>query len=40
VTKLKVKIRDVLAAEGVKPPTGYGLFTVKEVQWLSSRECI
>jgi transposase len=36
VTKLKVKIRDVLAAEGVKPPTGHGLFTAKGVEWLQS----
>jgi transposase len=35
VTKLKVKIRDALAYEGVKSPTGYGLFTVKGVEWLS-----
>jgi transposase len=34
VTKLKVKIRDTLAYEGIKPPTGYGLFTVKGVEWL------
>jgi len=34
VTKLKVKIRDVLAYEGIKPPTGYGLFTAKGVEWL------
>ncbi len=34
VTKLKIKIRDALAAEGVKPPSGYGLFTVKGVEWL------
>ena len=33
-TKLKVKIRDVLAYEGVKPPTGHGLFTKKGVDWL------
>jgi len=32
--KLKVKIRDVLAYEGVKPPTGHGLFTRKGVKWL------
>jgi transposase len=36
VTKLKVKIRDVLAYEGVKPPAGYGLFTVKGVEWMRS----
>jgi transposase len=36
VTKLKVKIRDVLAAEGVKTPEGYGLFTAKGVEWLRS----
>ncbi len=30
-TKLKVKIRDVLAYEGIKPPTGHGLFTKKGV---------
>jgi transposase len=34
VTKLKVKIRDVLAAEGVKTLEGYGLFTAKGVEWL------
>jgi transposase len=34
VTKLKVKIRDSLAYEGAKPPTVYGLFTVKGVEWL------
>jgi transposase len=33
-TKLKVKIRDVLAYEGAKPPTGHGLFTKKGVDWL------
>jgi len=33
-TKLKVKIRDILAYEGVKPPTGHGLFTRKGVEWL------
>ena len=33
-TKLKVKIRDVLAYEGVKPPTEYGLYTRKGVDWL------
>ena len=32
VTKLKVKIRDALAAEGVKPPSGYGIFTAKGVE--------
>jgi transposase len=36
VTKLKVKIRDVLAAEGVKTPEGFGLFTAKGVEWLRS----
>jgi transposase len=36
VTKIKVKIRDILAVEGVKPPTGYGLFTAKGVEWLRS----
>jgi transposase len=35
VSKLKVKIRDVLAYEGIKPPTGYGLFTRKGVDWLN-----
>jgi transposase len=35
-TKLKVKIRDILAYEGVKPPEEYGLFTRKGVEWLSS----
>jgi len=33
-TKLKVKIRDVLAGEGVKPPGEYGLHTRKGVEWL------
>jgi transposase len=33
-TKLKVKIRDVLAFEGVKTPEGFGLFTRKGVEWL------
>lgn len=33
-TKLKVKIRDVLAYEGVKPSKEYGLFTGKGVEWL------
>jgi transposase len=32
--KLKVKIRDILAYEGVKPPEGHGLFTRKGVDWL------
>jgi transposase len=36
VTKLKVKIRDTLAIEGVKPPTGHGLFTAEGVEWLRS----
>jgi len=36
VTKFKVKIRDVLAYEGIKPPTGYGLFTGKGVEWMRS----
>jgi len=36
VTKFKVKIRDVLAYEGIKPPTGYGLFTEKGVEWMRS----
>ena len=35
-SKLKVKIRDVLVYEGVKPPEGYGLFTRKGVEWLRS----
>ena len=30
VTKLKVKIRDALAAEGVKPPSGHGLSPRRE----------
>jgi transposase len=34
VTKLKVKIRDIMAYWGVKPPEGYGLFTRKGVEWL------
>ncbi len=34
VTKLKVKIRDTLAYEGIKPPTGFGLYTIKGVEWL------
>jgi len=33
-TRLKVKIRDVLTYEGIKPPTGHGLFTRKGVGWL------
>ena len=33
-TKLKIKIRSVLAYEGVKPPKGYGLFTRRGVEWL------
>ena len=33
---MKVKIWDVLAVEGVKPPTGHGLFTAKGVDWLRS----
>ena len=33
-TKLKVKIRDVLAYEGIKPPGVYGLYTRKGVDWL------
>jgi len=32
--KLKVKIRGVLAYEGVKPPGHHGLFTRKGVEWL------
>ncbi len=32
--KLKVKIRDILAYEGVKPPTGHDLFTRKGVERL------
>jgi transposase len=35
VTKLKVKIRDALTAEGVRPPEGFGLFTAKGVEWLN-----
>jgi hypothetical protein len=34
VTKLKVKIRDVLAYEGIKLPEGYGLFTRKGIALL------
>jgi transposase len=34
VSKLKVKIRDIMAYWGVKPPEGYGLFTRKGVMWL------
>jgi len=34
--KLKVKIRDILAYEGVKPPEGHGLFTRKGVEWLKN----
>ena len=34
VSKLKVKIRDIMAYEGVKPPEGYGLFTKKGTEWL------
>jgi transposase len=36
VTKFKVKIRDTLAYEGIKPPTGYGLFTAKGAEWMRS----
>jgi transposase len=32
--KLKVKIRSILTYKGLKPPTGYGLFTVKGREWL------
>ena len=32
--KLKVKIRDALAFEGIKPQAGHGLFTKKGVDWL------
>ena len=35
-TKLRVKIRDALAYEGVKPSAGYGLFTARGVEWLHS----
>ena len=34
--KLKVKIRSVLTYEGIKPPSGHGLFTLKGVEWLRS----
>ena len=34
-SKLKVKIRDILVYEGIKPPEGYGLFTRKGVEWLN-----
>jgi transposase len=32
--KLKTKIRSTLTYEGVKPPTGHGLFTRKGKEWL------
>ena len=32
--KLKTKIKSSLTYEGIKPPTGYGLFTRKGVDWL------
>jgi hypothetical protein len=31
-TLLKAKIRDALAYEGIKPPTGFGLFTRNGVE--------
>ena len=35
-SKLKVKIRAILTINGIKPPSEYGLFTVKGVEWLHS----
>ena len=35
-SKLMVKIRGVLAYEGLKPPEEYGLFTRRGVEWLQS----
>jgi len=32
--KLRVKIKNLLTYEGVKPPAEYGLFTQKGVEWL------
>jgi len=34
--KLKVKIKSVLTYEGIEPPSGHGLFTLKGVEWLHS----
>lgn len=34
--KLKVKIKSVLAYEGIKPPSDHGLFTLKGIEWLRS----
>jgi transposase len=34
--KLKVKIKSILLYEGIKPPSGHGLFTLKGVEWLRS----
>ena len=35
-TKLKVKIKGVLAYEGVRPPKEHGLYTWKDKEWLDS----
>jgi len=34
--RLRVKIRSILTYEGIKPPSDYGLFTLKGVEWLRS----
>jgi transposase len=34
--KLKVKIKSILLYEGIKSPSGLGLFTLKGVEWLRS----
>ena len=34
--KLKVKIKSVLTYEGIKSPSGHGLFTLKGAEWLRS----
>ena len=35
-SKLKVKIRSQLAMNGFTPPSEYGLFTAKGLEWLRS----
>jgi len=34
--RLRVKIKSILIYEGIKPPSDYGLFTEKGVEWLHS----
>lgn len=34
--KLRVKIKSTLTYEGIKPPSSYGVFTVKGLKWLHS----